>query len=98
MKSVRTKKGIGRKDINYGAGIVIEAVAATDVTQTKVSMQLNDDDFSCDMFLTFFGRVVKSQKVGKGDKGKSLANPATDFSGCISHNFLGCQKLESWKE
>ena len=30
--------------INYGPGIVI--AVATDVTQTKVSMQLNDDDFS----------------------------------------------------
>ena len=34
----------GRKDINYGAGIVI--AVATDVTQTEVPMHLNDEEFS----------------------------------------------------
>ena len=71
------KKGIGRKDINYGAGIVIEAVAATDVTQTKVSMHLNHDDFSGYIFHNFLG-LSKARKQERYVKKFTQASVQSD--------------------
>ena len=60
----------GRKDINYGPGIVI--AVATDVTQTKVSMHLNDDDFSGYIFHNFLGlsKARKQERYVRGGKEK----------------------------